>query len=166
MPTRVYLIDIDGTIADPTHRLHHIDADYSPPDGTPIAEAMWKPDWEAFHAAAHQDPVIEHMRGLVRSLQIAGQTMVYATGRMEKGRTLTTQWLRATGFLTYDREHPRLYMRPNDDFRPDTVVKLEMLAAIRADGYEPIMAFEDRSSVVRMWREAGIPCAQVQEGDY
>jgi len=45
-------------------------------------------------------------------------------------------------------------------------VKREMLDRIRADGYNPIMAFEDRSRVVKMWREAGIPCAQVAEGDF
>jgi hypothetical protein len=35
-----------------------------------------------------------------------------------------------------------------------------------ADGYEPIMVFDDRNQVVKMWRERGIVCAQVAEGDF
>jgi hypothetical protein len=28
------------------------------------------------------------------------------------------------------------------------------------------MAFDDRNSVVKMWRDLGIPCAQVADGDF
>ena len=57
-------------------------------------------------------------------------------------------------------------MRKEGDHRPDHIIKLELLAQIRSDGFEPIMAFDDRNSVVKMWRDAGIPCAQVAEGDF
>ena len=54
----------------------------------------------------------------------------------------------------------------NDNHRPDHQVKGELLDRLRADGWEPIMAFDDRNQVVRMWREKGIPCAQVADGDF
>ena len=59
-----------------------------------------------------------------------------------------------------------LYMRADGDFRSDDIIKAELLAKVRADGYEPIMAFDDRNQVVRMWRANGVPCAQVAEGDF
>lgn len=43
---------------------------------------------------------------------------------------------------------------------------LDDAAIIVSHGYEPIMAFDDRDRVVKMWRDAGIPCAQVAPGDF
>ena len=39
-----------------------------------------------------------------------------------------------------------------------------MLDQMRRDGYDPVMAFDDRPSVVRMWREQGLVVADVGEG--
>jgi len=50
--------------------------------------------------------------------------------------------------------------------RPDNLVKGELLDAIRADGYEPVMAFDDRTVCVNFWRACGIPCAQVADGNF
>lgn len=52
------------------------------------------------------------------------------------------------------------------DHRPDHVVKFELLKQIVWDGYAPIMAFDNRDQVVKMWRGIGIPCAQVAEGSF
>ena len=60
----------------------------------------------------------------------------------------------------------RLYMRAEMDHRPDHVVKFELLKQIVWDGYAPIMAFDNRDQVVKMWRGIGIPCAQVAEGSF
>ena len=46
-------------------------------------------------------------------------------------------------------------MRKTGDYRKDTVVKGEMYDQMLADGYEPSMVFDDRPSVIRMWRELG-----------
>jgi hypothetical protein len=59
-----------------------------------------------------------------------------------------------------------LYMRRRNDRRPDYIVKAELLDQLLADGYRPIMAFDDRDQVVKMWREKGVPCAQVAEGNF
>ena len=59
-----------------------------------------------------------------------------------------------------------LYMRAKHDKRADYIVKGELRDRILADGWEPIMAFDDRDQVVKMWRERGVPCAQVAEGDF
>src|SRR3546814_13744040 len=49
----------------------------------------------------------------------------------------------------------RLYMRQDADTRPDHVVKEEILQQIIDDGYQPILAVDDRPSVVAMWRSKG-----------
>jgi hypothetical protein len=41
-----------------------------------------------------------------------------------------------------------------------------MLTQIKADGWLPIMAFDDRARVVKMWRDNGVPCCQVAPGDF
>ena len=57
-------------------------------------------------------------------------------------------------------------MRKAGDYRPDAKVKEELLTQVKADGYEPILAFEDRERVVDMWRRNGIQCCQVAPGDF
>ena len=57
-------------------------------------------------------------------------------------------------------------MRKAGDHRNDDILKIEMLAEVRAEGYDPIMAFDDRDRVVAAWRAAGVPCAQVAPGAF
>lgn len=78
----------------------------------------------------------------------------------DESRASTEAWLERHVFTA------PLYMRKAGDHRDDDILKVELLARVRADGFEPIMAFDDRSRVVKAWRAAGIPCAQVAEGDF
>ena len=61
-------------------------------------------------------------------------------------------------------------MRKDGDFRSGTVVKKELLDNYLSDnGYtkdDVAFILEDRSSVVKMWRDAGYTCLQVAEGDF
>ena len=40
------------------------------------------------------------------------------------------------------------------------------IKTVRADNFDPIIAFDDRDRVVAAWRSAGIPCLQVAPGDF
>lgn len=145
-----YLCDIDGTLADVTHRLHHIQK---------------KPkDWPAFFDACCDDSPIKHMVDLVSRLRLL-HYVVFVSGRPERTRTATLQWLRKHK-INISIEEPELYMRADGDFRDDTIIKLELLERIKADGWKPVMAFDDRSRVVAAWRSVGISCAQVAEGEF
>ena len=147
---RCYIFDIDGTIADNSHRTHHLHK---------------KPkDWDAYHAGTADDKPHGHIVNLARDLGRAGTAIIFCTGRHEALREITLEWLYKIGVFKLDCVG--LYMRKNGDLRPDDIVKLELLDRIIADGFEPLMAFDDRNSVVKMWRDAGIPCAQVAEGDF
>ncbi len=144
-----YLFDIDGTIADLSHRLHHINGE--------------KKDWRAFFAACNEDKPIPHMIRLAKDLALPGSTIIYVSGRSDECRIETVKWLEDNDLLL---SSTHLYMRKSGDRRPDNIVKGELLDRILADGFIPIMAFDDRNQVVKMWRERGIPCAQVAYGDF
>lgn len=144
---KVYLFDIDGTIANLAHRLHHIQS-------TPK-------DWDSFFAGCHADEPIPHVIEMARDLAFAGKGIVYVSGRSDQCRRQTREWLDSHGLPAGP-----LYMRKEGDHREDNQVKGELLDQLVLDGYQPIMAFDDRNQVVKMWRERGIPCAQVAEGDF
>lgn len=145
---RCYIFDIDGTLADHTHRLYHI--------------AKEPKDWRAFFAEVGGDKRIPHMWELCNDLFCTGSTFVYVSGRSDECRSLTQDWLNWNDFPCSDQ----LYMRKAGDHRPDYQVKGELLDQLLADGYVPIMAFDDRTQVVNFWRSRGVPCAQVAEGDF
>lgn len=140
------IFDIDGTLADLTHRRHYVQT---------------KPaNWEAFRLAADRDTLIEPVAVAQRAL-LQTNNMILCTGRMEKERELTERWL-----LRHDIFFDRLYMRATNDTRPDFVIKEELLDRILADGFKPVLAFDDRKQVVDMWRRRGLICAQVAEGNF
>lgn len=148
------IVDIDGTLADCTHRLHFIKD---------------KPkDWPAFFDACGLDTPNWPVVNMVRALSLGGDEtrnrLVFCSGRPERTRGITTNWLR--DHLNLTEGYIRLFMRSNNDFRADDVVKLELLAAIREMGLNPTLAIDDRRRVVDMWRAQGIVCAQVAEGEF
>jgi hypothetical protein len=149
----IILFDIDGTLADCSGRKHFIET---------------RPkDWDAFFEACDDDELIHHMGVLFNTLnRVKDIRILFATGRPERLRDKTVAWLDDN--LDADaHDHDRLYMRADGDFRPDHVVKSEILDRIIDDwGRKPLMVFDDRSSVVHMWRMRGIPCLQVAEGDF
>lgn len=148
-----YVFDIDGTLADLTHRLQHIQ--------------KAPKDWDAFFDACSKDASIEHMIVLCRTM-VHYNEIIFVSGRAERCRSATVEWLHARNMwlLSWLHGPPRLYMRKDGDHRPDYQVKLDMLEVIRTDGWNPVMVFDDRDQVVRMWREQGIPCSQVADGDF
>jgi hypothetical protein len=149
---RAYIFDIDGTLMDTTHRQHLI-------DGTTIPK-----DWPAFYAACDQDPPIPHMVGLLHAIS-AENDVLFITGRTEDVREKTLESFRKH-IGKWAAKGEDLYMRPSGDYRADTIVKSELMDQIIAAGWTPIMVFEDRASVVQMWRDRGIPCAQVAPGNF
>lgn len=145
--TYVVVFDIDGTVANLSHRLHYV---------------RTKPkNWEAFNSLMHLDTVYSDMRTMYY-IMIDMYHVVFASGRGEEQRSVTETWLEDNGFDSY----LKLYMRPARDYRPDHIIKEELLANMRADGFEPWIVFDDRNQVVDMWRRNGIRCLQVAPGDF
>jgi phosphoglycolate phosphatase-like HAD superfamily hydrolase len=145
-----YLIDIDGTIADNKHR------------EWVLKENRPRPNWDLFFNLAGQDKPFPHMVKLLHDLRSDGSVIIYVTGRPERLRVLTENWIEDHGFPLATR----MFMRTDGDHRPDEIIKAEILDALLATGHKITMAFDDRNKVVAMWRARGIPCAQVAEGNF
>lgn len=141
------VFDIDGTLANIEHRLDYVRS---------------KPkNWKAFDAGIPNDKVNEPVAEVFDAMVMGGHTVILASGRNERVRIATQDWLRKNSFSSYDK----LYMRKADDFRNDSIVKREMLDEIVADyGKKPDMVFDDRPRVVNMWRDAGIFVFDVYQG--
>ncbi|MFE9116601.1 hypothetical protein [Streptomyces sp. NPDC007172] len=112
--TRPYAVfDLDGTLADSSHRQHFL-------DGRPR-------DWDAFFAAAPADPPLAE--GVALCLTAAEECeVVYLTGRPERCREDTLHWLAGQGLPA-----GTVHMRRNDDRRPARVTKLEILRRLGRD---------------------------------
>ncbi len=143
---REIIFDIDGTLADLSHRLYWVTGGQR--------------DWPAFFAAMNRDTVIEPIRELLWQLQ-RDHKIILCSGRPEDCRDATEIWLRQNHIIDW----AALYMRPAGDFRPDHIVKAGLLAKMREDGYEPWLAIDDRPSIVAMWRRHGITCLQCRDWD-
>jgi hypothetical protein len=87
--------------------------------------------------------------------------IIITSARNERHRDVTM-----TQLENIPVEYTAMYLRDDNDFRPDDIVKAELLGKIKADGYNPTIAFDDRNQVVKKWRELGIKCYQVREGDF
>lgn len=147
------IVDIDGTIADATHRLHLLPA--PSPDGTFDPKA---PTWGDFYKDAHLDSPIDEIVRIIHGMDVP---VIICTGRDESNRMVTEAWLETHGV-----PYLHLMMRAAGDRRQDDLIKKDMLDKILEMGYKPLFALEDRSRVVKMWRANGIRTLQVCEGDY
>ncbi|MBL4811262.1 MAG: hypothetical protein JKX69_02630 [Rhodobacteraceae bacterium] len=142
------LFDIDGTLADITHRRGYLDGD--------------RPNWAKFNATMGDDTPFEPICALYRTLWETGAyNMVLVTGRSADFRKITEQWL-VWNALPYER----LLMRKANDYRADYIVKEEILDRLLAGGEDIAFTVDDRQQVVDMWRRRGITCLQCDEGDF
>jgi predicted kinase len=135
---RAIICDIDGTLA------YIRPGGRSPYDGDRVKE----------------DGVHEHIRDLVNMVWTK-YSIVITSGRDEKYRAVTEQWLRDNSVM-YDA----LFMRPEGDNRKDDIVKDELFEQHIAPYYDVDFVLDDRDRVVNMWRAKGIPCLQVAPGAF
>ena len=103
----VAVVDIDGVVADVRHRLHHV-------TGRPS-------NWRAFYAAAGDDGLLAEGERTVRALAEVYE-IVYLSGRPEGLRDVTEEW-----FRRHDLPAGTLRLRPNADYRPGSVLKVDVL---------------------------------------
>lgn len=136
------IFDLDGTLCDISHRLHHIKGK--------------KKDYDAFHAACVDDvPKPEIAKTLV-ALYKNGCDIEVWSGRSDIVREETERWLlMEVALLT---SYIKVKMRPHGDYTPDQELKRKWLHEATV---KPDLVFDDRQRVVDMWREEGITCCQV-----
>ena len=150
------IFDLDGTLADCTHRLRYI----HPPK---IEGALkQKKDWHAFFTACADDSLITDVAVMLRLMWELGFVVLLVSGRSDLVRGETVTWL-ARNLLPYHR----LYMRVNGDHRPDDIVKREIyLTQIKPEFPRIFAVFDYRQTVVNMWRSEGLRCYQVASDNF
>jgi FMN phosphatase YigB (HAD superfamily) len=140
------VFDLDGTLADCEHRLHHIQGD----------EKRSPEQWDAFFEACPKDSPITHTISVLKALVRAEHRVEIWSARSDQVRRQTEDWLCAYGVFV------PLRMRRAGDHRDDDSLKCEW---VNAHGF-PNLVFEDRARVVKMWRAMGVPCFHVAAGEF
>ena len=171
------IFDIDGTLMDIEHRRHFVSGS--------------KKDWKSFVANIKYDIPNEPVASVMCDLNIDNNAIFFLTGRSEAQRELTINQIERCGYehqnqcvdLRPKDDYERLYysgghydqillMRPDDDYRPDAELKSELftkLDLVYSDTKiisDTTIIFDDRQSVVDMWRARGLTCFQVTKGDF
>jgi phosphoglycolate phosphatase-like HAD superfamily hydrolase len=134
------IVDVDGTLVDVTSVRHYV---LSNPK-----------DFDHFHAGAELCPPIESTFELLAGLR-ENVSIQVVTARKQRWEHTTRRWLRKWGV-----EYDRLYMRGDDDGRPDVEVKRDILARIRRD-HRVTLAIDDNPRVIALWQAEGIPTVVV-----
>lgn len=150
------IFDIDGTLADITHRVRYVQQVHK--------------DWDAFYEAMGDDKPIEpicHLCAFYASAcSFQPVRIVFVTGRPEKYRDMTIKWLRETIPAMKDENNFELIMRKDGDHRQDYVIKREALERLQDLDYQILFAVEDRKQCVDMYRKQGVTCLQCAEGNF
>ncbi len=135
------VFDLDGVLANNTHRLHHIKQE--------------KPDWDAFHDASFQDTPIWPAIRLFNACMAQGILPFIVTSRHERARQQTFRWLNANKLCIMTQT---LIMRPNNCNDKAEIFKCDVMRRLQANDYYILCAFEDHPGVVAAYRAMGITC--------
>lgn len=144
---KAIIIDLDGTLADCEHRVHHLHK-------TPK-------DWKSFYSGLINDELNSWCHDLMKAMKNTGFELLIVTGREETYRQESISWLEK-----YNIEYDALYMRGKKDYREDSEIKKEIYLDKIKDKYDVSFVLDDRLSVVKMWRELGLTCLQCDWGDF
>lgn len=143
----IIIFDLDGTLADIQHRRWLLDLD--------------PPDWRTFYAKCPADLVNHAVATAWDAHGDAGHFLWIVSGRSKEVENETKDWLRRHSFY-YDK----LLMREDGDHQPDVKLKQGWIDDGTIPKAQVVLVYDDRTSVVNMWRANGIPCFQVAPGDF
>ena len=122
-----------------------------------------KMDWDVFFDPKNIDldqpniPVIK----TAQLFNSQGFRIVIFSGRSDRTKDVTKEWLDKHN-VPFDL----LQQRPEDKhFWPDNKLKQHWLDTL-VDKDDVFAVFDDRQQVVDMWRDNGITCFQVADGDF
>ena len=149
----IVLCDIDGTLADGTHREHLV--------------AQSPKNWKDYFELLEGDKSYPHIFKWMAELS-KENTIVIVSGRDGAYAERTIAWFESLWSKTHplfpELDVPRFpvfewFFRDNGDKREDEKVKLEVLNLLPR---RPWLVADDRPRMVRAWREANIFCIPVK----
>ena len=134
-----YIIDVDGTLALHTTR--------SPYDTTKVNEDVVNLSFIRFLNSIYND--------FPERIIVSGRE---GTRQCYED---TYSWLKKNNI-----EFDHLYMRKELDHRKDVIVKKEIYEEYIRGKYNVLAVFDDRNQTVKGWRELGLLCLQVADGNF
>lgn len=142
---KIVVCDIDGTVADLSHRLEYARGE--------------KKDWKKFFSLLSEDAPRKDIYNSAKDLSVETEALfVFVSARPEDYRAETEAWL-----SKYEMDYDNLIMRRKGDKRQDTDVKSDIYNRYLRQ-YDIVRVFDDRPSVIRMWREKGLEVEDVGNG--
>jgi predicted kinase len=148
----VVVCDLDGTLCDIKHRLQY-------------AKGETK-DWGKFFSLLGKDTLRKDVLDkLLATAKEHKAKIVFVSARPETYRYETESWLKIHLQMNglYAPYYELLIMRDAHDKREDTIVKREIYDKYLSKT-KVVKVFDDRPSVIRMWRELGLDVEDVGEG--
>ena len=157
MKDKWFIFDLDGTIADIEDRRKL------------CIKENGKMDWDKFFDPVNIKLDIPNMKviTIMKAFVQCGFKIAIFSGRSKRTKEATKSWLDK-----YDVPYNVLKMRPTSqewNFMPDDKLKqfwLDDLFPGELKDVNLIAVFDDRDKVVKMWRNNGVRCCQVAEGDF
>lgn len=158
---KIYIFDLDGTLALIDHR-------------RPILDNKENPHrWDDFYRACVHDKPNQPVVSIFELLLAADHDIMIFSGRSQLVIFETVEWLIKNINWPFNSSenikewiYARLLMREIGDFTPDEILKKKWFDILDVDRKFSAVVFDDRDKVVKMWRDNGITCFQVAEGDF
>ena len=147
------VFDLVDTLAITDHRQHILEMSFD------SESERWNTFFDACDRDVPNEPLVTFIDDVIYRLWKNGYRFEIWTGRSDRVREKTEEWLRNNLSM---HNFVELRMREEGDYRHDTEVKAEW---IKEYG-KPDIVFDDRNSVVKWWREQGVTCLQVKESNF
>jgi hydroxymethylpyrimidine pyrophosphatase-like HAD family hydrolase len=151
------IVDLDGTLCDHTVR-HQRALDKGYDQVSPWAAQHF----EDYYRGLENDPPIRPILNIVKRFK-HDHKIIFITGRPIQYFEETMIWLANHGFFI---SKFKLFMRQEINGIHDTEMKKMIYQNQIKEKYDVRFVLEDRNSVVKMWRDLGLTCLQVQEGNF
>jgi trehalose-6-phosphatase len=135
---RAIIVDLDGTLAIFENRRKYYEYD-----------------------KIELDEVRESVKEIMRLYFTAVGTVIILTGRPKESIKQTLRWLTKN-----DIYYHHIFFRKDTDDRHDYIVKKEFYEREIKPFYHIDFVLDDRNLVVKMWRDLGLDCFQIELTDY
>lgn len=140
MLKKAIIVDIDGTVAIRDPEVGRDPFDYK---------------------LVYTDLPNKEVINVISSLWESGHKLIFVSGREDVCFNQSYRWL-----VEHCPPFVKLLMRKAGDNRSDDIVKREIYDKHIKFDYDVVGVFDDRDRVVKMWREIGLTCFQVAEGNF
>jgi predicted kinase len=122
-------------------------------------------------STCEQDGLNEPVAQIIGDAIRRGLHMIFVSGREDKYRNQTKAFI-VKHLADKSTDHGKwifsymLHMRKSGDKRKDSIIKREIFDEHIFGNFYVEFVLDDRNQVVEMWRELGLTCFQVAEGNF